>query len=317
MPSPKSKMPAGPHDRFWLRMMTRPEILDEVVLVLLPPDLAGILEPGSLRAEQENSVRRGFRRSSMDLVVSARSGGRAITLYFVMEHKSREERRVWIQLSGYLQSCLKRQEDPEQFFPVIPVIFHHGRKPWSGVRRFSERFGEVPPAVAPHLPDFCPVIIDLAGPGPEREWAGMSVVVQAFLTLLREAWTRDREAVLRRVAPLWNAILDKEPVQDMPEYFLALAEGEPDEQDRLLDLIGQELSGKEEDVMGSLLDRLKREGHALGRQEGRQEGFEEARREDVLKLLRKGILSPRQIAEVLEVDDAWIREIADSQDSGR
>ena len=257
----------------------------------------------------------------MDLVVSARSGGRAITLYFVMEHKSREERRVWIQLSGYLQSCLERQEDPEHFFPVIPVIFHHGRKPWSGVRRFSERFGEVPPAVAPHLPDFCPVIIDLAGPGPEREWAGMSVVVQAFLTLLREAWTRDREAVFRRVVPLWNAILDKEPVQDMPEYFLALAEGEPDEQDRLLDLIGQELSGKEEDVMGSLLDRLKREGHALGRQEGlqegRQEGFEEARREDVLKLLRKGILSPRQIAEVLEVDDAWVREIADSQDSGR
>ena len=107
----------------------------------------------------------------------------------------------------------------------------------------------------------------------------------------------------------------------MIEYFLALAEGEPDEQDRLLDLIGQELSGKAEDVMGSLLDRLKREGHALGRQEGRQEGrkegFEEARREDVLKLLRKGILSPRQIAEVLEVDDAWVREIADSQDSSR
>ena len=52
------------------------------------------------------------------------------------------------------------------------------------------------------------------------------------------------------------------------------------------------------------------EGRQEGRQEGRLEGRQEGRLEDIEKLLLKGILSPEEIASVLEVDRAWVEEIA-------
>ena len=66
--------------------------------------------------------------------------------------------------------------------------------------------------------------------------------------------------------------------------------------------------------MTTVLDLLKEqgieEGIEKGRQEGRQEGRHEGRQEDIEKLLLKGILSPRKIASALEVDLAWVEEIA-------
>ena len=46
----------------------------------------------------------------------------------------------------------------------------------------------------------------------------------------------------------------------------------------------------------------------MGFQKGRQEG----RQEDIERLLRKKILFPAQIAEFLEVDQAWVNNIARS-----
>ena len=51
-------------------------------------------------------------------------------------------------------------------------------------------------------------------------------------------------------------------------------------------------------------------GIEKGRQEGRLEGRQEGRQEDIEKLLLKGVLSPEEIASVLEVDRAWVEEIA-------
>ena len=58
--------------------------------------------------------------------------------------------------------------------------------------------------------------------------------------------------------------------------------------------------------MTTVLDLLKEQGFEEGIEKGRQEG----RQEDIEKLLLKGILSPREIASALEVDLAWVEEIA-------
>ena len=58
--------------------------------------------------------------------------------------------------------------------------------------------------------------------------------------------------------------------------------------------------------MTTVLDLLKAQGIEEGIEKGRQEG----RQEDIEKLLSKGVLSPREIASVLEVNLAWVEEIA-------
>ena len=62
------------------------------------------------------------------------------------------------------------------------------------------------------------------------------------------------------------------------------------------------------------IEKGRQEGRLEGRQEGRQEGLQEGllegRLEDIEKILSKGVLSPEEIASVLEVDRAWVEEIA-------
>ena len=63
-------------------------------------------------------------------------------------------------------------------------------------------------------------------------------------------------------------------------------------------------------VIDLLRDQGIEQGLEKGIEKGRQEGRQEGRLEDIEKLLLKGILSPEEIDSVLEVDRAWVEEIA-------
>ena len=63
-------------------------------------------------------------------------------------------------------------------------------------------------------------------------------------------------------------------------------------------------------VIDLLRDQGIEQGLEKGIERGRREGRQEGRQEDIEKLLLKGILSPDEIASVLEVDRAWVEEIA-------
>ena len=74
--------------------------------------------------------------------------------------------------------------------------------------------------------------------------------------------------------------------------------------------------------MYTVIDLLRDQGIEKGIEKGIEQGFEkgivkgiekgrqEGRMEDVQKLLLKRVLSPEEIASVLEVDRAWVEEIA-------
>ena len=74
--------------------------------------------------------------------------------------------------------------------------------------------------------------------------------------------------------------------------------------------------------MYTVIDLLRDQGIEKGIEKGIEQGFEkgivkgiekgrqEGRMEDVQKLLLKKVLSPEEIASVLEVDRAWVEEIA-------
>ena len=63
---------------------------------------------------------------------------------------------------------------------------------------------------------------------------------------------------------------------------------------------------RENKTMYTVIDLLRDQGI----EQGLEKGIEKGRQEDIEKLLLKGILSPEEIASVLEVDRAWVEEIA-------
>ena len=66
--------------------------------------------------------------------------------------------------------------------------------------------------------------------------------------------------------------------------------------------------------MYTVIDLLRDQGIEKGIEQGFEKGIvkgrQEGRMEDVQKLLLKKVLSPEEIASVLEVDRAWVEEIA-------
>ena len=62
--------------------------------------------------------------------------------------------------------------------------------------------------------------------------------------------------------------------------------------------------------MYTVIDLLRDQGIEQGLEKGIEKGRQEGRLEDIEKLLLKGVLSPEEIASVLEVDRAWVEEIA-------
>ena len=70
--------------------------------------------------------------------------------------------------------------------------------------------------------------------------------------------------------------------------------------------------------MTTMIDLLRDQGFQQGLQQGLQEGLQEGlqqgrqegRQEDIEKILSKGVLSPEEIASTLDVDLAWVEEIA-------
>ena len=67
---------------------------------------------------------------------------------------------------------------------------------------------------------------------------------------------------------------------------------------------------RENKTMYTVIDLLRDQGIEQGLEKGIEKGRQEGRLEDIEKLLLKGILSPEEIASVLEVDRAWVEEIA-------
>ena len=63
---------------------------------------------------------------------------------------------------------------------------------------------------------------------------------------------------------------------------------------------------RENKTMYTVIDLLRDQGI----EQGLEKGIEKGRQEDIEKLLSKGVLSPEEIASVLEVDRAWVEEIA-------
>ncbi len=61
--------------------------------------------------------------------------------------------------------------------------------------------------------------------------------------------------------------------------------------------------------MPNIVEKWMDVGRQEGIQKGIQEGRQEGRQESIEKLLRRKILTPSEIASVLEVDLAWVLEI--------
>ena len=304
------------HDKFFKATLGRTGSFSSLLKGFLPPDIVRSLDFASFCPVPTESVDDSLDRSFMDLAFSARQSGTETRIYLLVEHKSSPDSETFLQLLRYMLALWTGdRKDGRPLTPVLPLLFHHGKQRWNLPRRFAD-FMKTPEVLRSIALDFAPEVLDV-GPIPDekiREAIGDPDTLVPILAL-KHIFGSLEEALVS-VLPLFRSI-EANGTQVVLNYLLGCHGIDNPE---TLKKISEKLVKEEHmpNVVDILIEKGLQEGLQKGLQKGRQEGLQEGlqkgQRDAVVKLLKKGVLTPAQIASALDLDLSRITEIQEEID---
>jgi predicted transposase YdaD len=267
-----------PNDKLFRTTFGIPENAAAFLQTTLPSEVSAAIDWSNLKPEPGTFVDSKFRTSQTDLLFSAPLGEEEGWIYLLFEHQSSHDRHLHLRLLRYLVRIwekLAESRPASQKLPVVlPVILCQNAEPWAMVPRFSSLLGipgGLTAELAPFVPDFSPIVIQLANL-PDEAIPGNPACIFVLRVMKAErsgeffnehVW--DEDLILRVPEPILHLVLTYLLARDVDKTaFFAKLESLPDKQIR-------------ENAM-TLAQQL--------RQEGRQEGLQEGRMESILDLLQ-------------------------------
>ena len=295
IPSPRlRRQPVGmsdvprSHDRFFRRVFSQREPARELLREYLPAEVAQLLDLDSLEITDSSYIEDDLRGHVADLVLRVRlQDGRRAVVYVLVEHKSVPDRWVALQLLRYMIRIwddYRRQARSLPLPPIIPLVFHQGRRGWNLPTDFAALV-DAPRELAPHVPDFGYLLIDLTR-FSDPDVRGPPTVTVPLLLMLH-IFDDDLEARLVAVLMPVAGIMDAGARMELFVTCVYYVENARDDvsEAALARAVKQVLSEDEgERVMQSVADRHREEGRQQGIQQGLQQGTAVAR-EAVLEVL--------------------------------
>lgn len=323
-------MANSPHDALFRYTFSQPAHAAALLAVLLPPALAAAIDWSTLKLCPGTFLDRRLRRQQGDLLFSVMLGRRRIYLYLLLEHKSRSERWVALQMLGYVVSIWKslwRQRPRPRRLPlVVPVVLHHGKGDWTAATQIVDLLdtegvsAEVAAAAVPLQPQFRYLVKSFADCSPE-DVRGMAISVLGKLTMaaLQFLPLASPQQVIEGVVAwaelvrqVMSAPSGHEAIEAISHYILSTSRVDPEVLIEVVDReIDREASMKVKTAAQRLREEGKAEGKAQGRAEGQVLGAIRGRSELLLRLLqaRYGDLPAEVLARVraadLEEIDRW------------
>lgn len=290
------------HDKLFRYTFAQPEHAASLLRTILPPALVQAITWSSLRPVSGSAVDEGLRARHADLLFEAGLGQGQVLLYLLLEHKSAPDRWTALQLLGYVAMALDRyrRERPERTSlpPIVPIVVHHGERPWSGPRSLAEliEFAAMPDdaarALLPLQPELHFVLDDLAAV-PESQLRERRTTVLARLTLLllqfvRQAEQRDPVELAQRwrdlLVALWDYPGSRPALLALFSYLASQIEADRDRLRAAVTLIHEHAH-----AMGkTIADQFREEGFRTGFDKGVDQGREQGISQGVTRGITEG-----------------------------
>ena len=325
---------ASPHDRLFHRTFADPANAAALFRLALPPELVEAIDWKTLAELSCQIIDSKLKKHFPDHVYSVRLQDHDLILLVVPEHKSRRASGYVLQELGYVWIVLQKWAEQHSAWkglpPVIPVLFHHGNKPWrtpTSLRHHFDRAGLG--AVRKKEPSLAAVIESVSVSMPssvvdmaktDEEWlrrAALPDVCKLVLLCLQVVRFQDEAegtATLERwrdlIVAVHNAPLGQGKLEGIDSYLLKITNLglEP-----LYEIV-QRATGTGDELM-STAERLRKEGKAEGKAEGRTQHAVET----VLRLLTRRFGEPAESvaarvrgASLVELD-LWTDRILDAK----
>lgn len=219
-PSSQSGRIAQPHDALFRRVFSAPAQAAALLRESLPAAVRDRFDWDTLRRLPGTFVDERLRRTESDLLFEVDQPGAEspARLYVLIEHQSSPDPFIALRLlrycAGVLEAAAREVPERKRLPPVLPVVFHQGRRPWPYPTSLDGLLGESSRDLpwGPRL-DF--LLLDqgtggastvvgsplgrlaqylmLAVSGPDAERA---VALERAVELMRDLWSAERRGDL-------------------------------------------------------------------------------------------------------------------------
>lgn len=304
-----------PHDALFKRVFSQPVQAASLLRFELPPAVSARIDWSSLKVVPGSFIDETLGERHTDLLFSAQLGDQSLLIYLLLEHQSHPDALMPFRMLRYVvriwDRWLYEHHDAKHLPAVVPVVLHHGGKPWSVP---SELLGLVSldatlrTALEPHLPKLRFVLDDLA---TETDDALGHRALEVLAELSLRALSRlprspdpiaDLHRWLPRLQKMLTASSGLQRLRVILEYLHCVTDAELTELRKVVAKLGPDAEEVLVTTAQKLIDQGREEGRAEGKAEGRAEGKAEGRAEGQLDLvlrlleLRFGPLSPEHEA---------------------
>ena len=263
------------HDQFIKRLLDKPGTAGTLLRERLPSEVVALLgdDPPELMAG--SFVPKELAEYRTDRLYRARTkGNRPVFIHVVIEHKSKPDPRVGLQLLGYTAQILQHLDshrDPKGTLPPLPAVLsmvvYNGAATWTVPLSLAETT-DADEELRPWLTDLRYTLVDL-GRIDDGLLSRQEMLRVGFLILKHGSRDGDLRQTLRDLGQAALALGFDDLVA-----FVRYVFGEPNELEAgiLRQVLAEIVPGQEERIMSIAAEQWKAEGKAEGRAEGIAEG---------------------------------------------
>jgi predicted transposase/invertase (TIGR01784 family) len=258
------------YDNFFRKVFSETANVETFLEAELPRELYQQLDLAELALDPTSYISEAYKESLSDLVVKCRTkaDGTPVDIYILFEHKSHQDKKVLRQLLRYMYLMWEKDGDAKKPLRVIiPLVFYHGKDPWQIPTQFVQQF-PVADELKRFLLNFEYVLFD----ANQWDWESESsqplkqnIYLLSAMLLMKAAFQQNIE-IIRQVFRLWGQmgfVREKERINFLMIYIAETQDIPAPELTKML----EESKIKGEVAMPTLAQRLRDEGHLLGKQE--------------------------------------------------
>lgn len=302
-------MASNHHDIAYKELFSHPEFVEQLIDGFAPAEIAALMDFSTLQQHSGNYVTPLFEEKFDDVVWSVEATWQGITqrvyLYILLEFQSTVDQRMPLRMLHYVacfhDHLLKtRVTTPQQGLPpVFPVVLYNGTQRWSARQDIVTMIQPPPPEfLRPYQPHLRYYLID-EGRYTDEELGLRQTPLSGVFSIERAS--RDREELQQavdRVVAIIKAAPDKERIDTIITRWLK----------RHLQRLGAGVNLTELNSLMEDRDMLAENLENWAKKE-RQEGQLEAKQETARNLIKLGVLSDEQIAEVTGLAVAEVKAL--------
>ena len=287
----------NPHGKFFKSTFGNVAIAKDFLNNYLPQDLIHIIDIDTLEPQKDSYIDEKLMESFSDLLFKVDINNRDGYVYILFEHKSYPSRDIAFQLLKYMVRIWDKKIEELGCLPVIiPLVIYHGKDKWNIGYRLEDivsGYNKIPEDIKMLIPNYRYLLYDFSKFSDEAIKG--EVRNRIAIMLMRDIQGKSIENILEilyEAAELLQQLEDKdtglEYFETLVRYvFGARMDFQKNSYSRLVKKI-ETTYPEGSDLIMTLAERFREEGHKRGIEEGLKQGLEQGLERGLERGLEQG-----------------------------